>query len=1261
MRPVVKSNWKSMNFSQQNRAAMAAMLLFLVSNPSWHVNGHGQVFSCTSFDDLPSGRAIGLSTSAESTTYSDTPACPPIFGGLHQLLSACFPDDLDLSSLGNSNETYCSKKNESLFLLNGHCTIGNTVAEGLTQMLLQYTHLARDNRDSSRYGFDVAFSCYAWSNFFVFPDASDCEIAVSALNAALSAFDAGDFTNCEITTQSSTQTSTATSTVSTSATTTESTTATTSQSTTQTSTYSSTATTSLSSTATSSVTSTASTTITSTVSSTKSSTVSSTGSSTVTSTQTTTFTTTATSSETSTVSSTQSSTVSTSLSTTITSTATFTATTSMTSTESSTVSTTVSSTGSTTISSSATSTGSSTVTSTASSTASTTLSSSQSSTATTTATTTVTSSISTTATSSMSSTITTTVSTTATSTKTTSQTSTVSTTVSTTQTSTVSTTGSSTVTTTVTTTGTSSASSSASTTVSTTLTTTASTTASTTVSSTVSTTLTSTQSTTWSTTATTTLTTTASTTASTTVSSTPSTTMTSSISSTASTTISTTISSTVSSTVSTTPTSTATTSRSSTVTSSQSSTITSTGSSTVSSTASSTVTTTVTTRFYGRFACSLGPTSVYPAFLSVSDTNGCSEQLGFLQQLLQTCAGLLPVEFSVQCLPSTVVGMSRISIGMPQSQGCWISGARAPEMVTALNSMIHTYTTGGAASYLNASAGSASNTSEHLLVCAPDGTLLFSSRTACSSTVDIINNAVDDFLEDGPFRDCTNTPTRTTMSSTITRSQTPQKQPSFIEVHGAVQIVKEPGRSAVVPVRMSYHSGMYGLSTVSVIVSVKHPNPVYAGVYTSAVLATTGADLRLLPLSANDVVVNVTIGSWAKPSDDYVIQLHLTTEGWRERFDSSNSAPLAILQEHVHISSAPQTLIKSHGKSVKFAIDVTYFTTQFSKVDLILLVRDSHGRGGYVTGAALANSSTQTSLRNLPSQGSIRILGTLGSWTPVASQYDITVVASAPGQNWRGRFLWSQTVPMTVAAEFVRVVGIDSIRTTTIGREGVNATLLVTKRPGAAIALPVAFEYAAATLGNISIITAVRRLEQPGRNYVFQPVLPSMYPKGATQDTRLHVGSWLPPDQHYQILFSLAPMDQGWRDRFVTSPGFPFYVQSEFVQVTNVASSIAVGAPTTLRFTVRYAAEAGTAVTIIPRVMQGARKFVRRSYRVDGSNSSLEGLASSGVVSVAVELGSWAVPSGASSPYDLVVQLTRGSWRTRLATSEAHYFHIQGR
>lgn len=626
--------------------------------------------------------------------------------------------------------------------------------------------------------------------------------------------------------------------------------------------------------------------------------------------------------------------------------------------------------------------------------------------------------------------------------------------------------------------------------------------------------------------------------------------------------------------------------------------------------------------------------------------------------------GELPIDFSVQCMPSTTAGKSRIVIQMPQSQGCWISGGRTPAVVSALNTMMEEYTPEHhSVPVMEIDRAGYTGTMESMQ-CAPDGTVLFSSRTSCDATVTVVNSAIDDFLNEGPFRNCRHIPVDTSAASVTTdTSATPTASINavFVAVQSSGQVVKQQGESTVLPIRISYNAGDIGETGVRIIVSVQHPDPSYRNVYTSAVLATSGANLWAQPQAANDVAVNISFGSWTKPSDEYVLRVHLTTAGWRERFASSSPVLLSIVQERVLIEAIAQRIVKARNRSVSFEVGVRYETMRFSSVHVLLVVKDSSGQGGYLTRATLKNSSTTSSLSRLHPSGSIMLVGTLGSWTPTANEYTVTALISEPGLGWRGRFLASQTVSVSIIDEFVYVEGIDVQYTTTVGLHDIPALPIVTKRQGAAVPLPVSFEYAAATLSNISIITAVRRLDHPGKNYVHQALLANMSPSGVVRDITLHVGSWIEPDHPYQVLLYLTSIGEGWQGRFAMSPGFPFYVQSEFVDVVNFTATVAMATPTVLTFTVRYAAEPGTAVTIIPRVMHGATKFIRRSYRVGGgAETSLVNLASSGVVAVAVELGTWATPSTALSPYNLVVQLTRGAWSTRFTSSEPHYFHIVG-
>lgn len=182
----------------------------------------------------------------------------------------------------------------------------------------------------------------------------------------------------------------------------------------------------------------------------------------------------------------------------------------------------------------------------------------------------------------------------------------------------------------------------------------------------------------------------------------------------------------------------------------------------------------------------------------------------------------------------------------------------------------------------------------------------------------------------------------------------------------------------------------------------------HRGYATAVVLGDTGAPLTALSPTAQNVSLNVTLGSWAATSERYTAYLALSTmdAGWTGRFLTSPTSQFAVINagtviESVNLVAAVPQLVQPTMLTV---LTLTLEVVTTSNYSIFAVVRRvDTGNRKYARAVTLMDGQSPTrTLASSTTASTVTVLVTLGTWATVAPGYRVDVYLARDG--WTTRF-----------------------------------------------------------------------------------------------------------------------------------------------------------------------------------------------------------------------------------------------------------------
>lgn len=360
-------------------------------------------------------------------------------------------------------------------------------------------------------------------------------------------------------------------------------------------------------------------------------------------------------------------------------------------------------------------------------------------------------------------------------------------------------------------------------------------------------------------------------------------------------------------------------------------------------------------------------------------------------------------------------------------------------------------------------------------------------------------------------------------------------------------IYKERGHTASIAIRVSYDAYGYANLTAGVRLYVIVRNEEltqYRGFVRSVVIIPTRQAPVGLPRSSSGITLELELGSWARQSSAYTVEIFLSVGGWAQRVDTTGRHSFTLIEEFAEIVSIPAVVTKQFHASITFPVTIAYSSGR-PAVRLILVLRNSESSRGYITNVVQADSGAP--LSSLPGANPLlRINVTLGSWAIESSRYSVAAVLTRANGSWPSRFVYSHSTRFAVeniVQEFARVASI------------VPSPVVYTSAN--AMRLHVTLEIASSTV--FSVIPIVTHTATGNRKYLRTVQLAggsSVVGIGAVRtptifDIDLILGSWARPQLsgHYEL--SVVLVRSSWNTRFARSEPLYFDI---------VSSNAAVGA-----------------------------------------------------------------------------------------------------
>jgi hypothetical protein len=200
--------------------------------------------------------------------------------------------------------------------------------------------------------------------------------------------------------------------------------------------------------------------------------------------------------------------------------------------------------------------------------------------------------------------------------------------------------------------------------------------------------------------------------------------------------------------------------------------------------------------------------------------------------------------------------------------------------------------------------------------------------------------------------------------------------------------------------------------TVNMIITLRNLDNPSRGYVRGATVAGTGAELTNLPAVGNAIEMDVVVGSWAETGSAYLIEVHMTTGSWGQRFASTGQQDLSVLNEVLHVDPVPTTLLQLAGQPAMLSVTATY--TSGTVVSVVVLVRHESDNRKYARRVTQTNGN---GLTNLAPSGRLDLRVQLGGWASARSGYTVEVLLTRG--TWDSRFLRStrQTFAIEIATE----------------------------------------------------------------------------------------------------------------------------------------------------------------------------------------------------------------------------------------------------
>lgn len=225
-------------------------------------------------------------------------------------------------------------------------------------------------------------------------------------------------------------------------------------------------------------------------------------------------------------------------------------------------------------------------------------------------------------------------------------------------------------------------------------------------------------------------------------------------------------------------------------------------------------------------------------------------------------------------------------------------------------------------------------------------------------------------------------------------------------------IFKLPGGQPLLPISISYSTSREHVNIIVSISNLEHPGGFKVGQF----LQGTSVGVQNMDGSAEDLHIDVLLGSWAPVSGSYVVQVHVSTGGWHDKVASSTPAIFGIVSQptetgvEVEVLSPSLELQKHVGHSGKITLLVAY-STPFPSVSMFTVVRNNaHPGRKYVTDRYV--TETGVPLVGLPgTHVGMNVTVVLGSWA-TTGLYSVSIVLSTG--TWDNRIGASSQTPLTI-------------------------------------------------------------------------------------------------------------------------------------------------------------------------------------------------------------------------------------------------------